>query len=174
MYLTINWELPSSKVDHGSLLRCWRMDKHGWVCFCLDTDGRLTLEIFQTWVKLAGNWKGIWRWEVNQILLQLALVMLYESNNQPECEYIWFVETLGTRCQMGRAAWLVYVETLAGATNWKTQLVLCDFRHLARAANWEAQLDLWWSNGTFFLREWAIHDNPPNRQIIKNSTRGDV
>ena len=102
------------------------------VCICFDSDG----------VKL-GNWKRIWQWEVDQILLQSALELLNESDNQPE--YIWFVVTFGTCYQMEDALVSCVLRHWARAANWEAQLDSCELRHLAHAANREACIqDLKW------------------------------
>ncbi len=70
-----------------------------------------------------GNWNGIWLWEGGLILLQLDLVMLYESTiNLNVCPF-------------------VLLRHLARVTNWKMQLVFCGLRHSAHTADGEAQLD---------------------------------
>ena len=74
-------------------------------------------------IRWLGNWKGIRQWEVNQILLQSALELLNESDNQPECKFIWFVVTCDTCYQLEDAACLVWFETLSmhcqlGSTAW--------------------------------------------------------
>ncbi len=86
------------KIEQDALLRHWCFIQLGWVCFCVDADGGLALEIFQTWVKPGGNQKGIRRWEVDQFLLQL------------KDKRIWFVETFVLICrQLGGTAHLVFI-----------------------------------------------------------------